>query len=76
MKKANLKISAKLLQQSIPGLNILVQRQPHQRTDHVIAVVRKTMPVGHQNQKQVQQDLLLVQQGQKTVCEKTMGNCN
>jgi hypothetical protein len=52
-----------LLQQSFPGLDILVHGQLDQRTDHVIAVVRKAVSVGGQNQKQIQQDLLLLQGG-------------
>ncbi len=47
-----------LSDQSVPRLKVRVRTDAQQGTDPVIAVIRKPVPVRHQDQKQVQQYLI------------------
>lgn len=60
-----------LPQRSVPGGDVLVEIDLHKGADGVIAVTGKAMPVPGQNQEQVQEDLLSIQRGQKTVGQKS-----
>jgi len=62
------------LGQSVPGGDVLIEIDLQKGADGIIAVAGKAMPVPGQNQEQVQEDLLSIQRGQKTVGQKAVGD--
>jgi hypothetical protein len=61
-----------LCNQGISGKKVLIEREPQQGADLIVAVVRQTTAICHEHQKQVEQQLLMGEALKESISQEAM----
>jgi hypothetical protein len=61
-----------LLNQLVPGLDVVIEAHPQKRADLVVAVVGKSMPIGDENKEEIEQEFVVGKRAEEAGSEKPM----
>jgi hypothetical protein len=72
LEKLSVKGDEIFFQELISGLKVIFHGNPEQRADFVITIEREPIPVSRQDQKEIEEQLLMVEAHQEAVPEEPM----